>query len=79
MSTTSSTLARRHFLQAAIATAGGAALAGPFGVLGARAAAGRPSTDPGYGPLRPTRDQRGRSERDRYGLSTPAVTPHAEQ
>jgi uncharacterized repeat protein (TIGR03803 family) len=50
-------LGRRGFLKAGLLTAGSAALAGPFGLLGARAAAGAPLTGGGYGPLRPTIDQ----------------------
>jgi secreted PhoX family phosphatase len=52
-------LSRRSFLQGALGTGTGVALAGPFAALGARAAAGAPSPTPGggYGPLAPVKDQ----------------------
>lgn len=62
-----SPVGRRRFLLTGAAVGAGAALAGPFGALGARTAGaaapggsrgrGRPMSDGGYGPLHPTRDQ----------------------
>ena len=48
---------RRSFLKTSLAAAGGLAFAGPFGALGARAAAGSTITGGGYGPLAPVNDQ----------------------
>ena len=68
MPETPTTVHRRSFLKGVIgASAGAAALAGPFGALGSRAAGAAPVSgakgtgagggDTGYGPLYPVRDQ----------------------
>jgi len=54
------TLSRKHFLQSSAAVGGAVAIGGPLSALAARQAEGRaPERDPGYGPLRPTREQGG--------------------
>jgi len=51
-------LTRKRFIQGSAAAGGGVALAGPLSALAARSAqAARPQRDPGYGPLRPTREE----------------------